>query len=76
MGDLGRVASPFAIGFIAQALVLGAAAVAVAGVGVLGAAVMALLVPETLRRPRERRGPDAHADEPPTPSEAASDSRR
>ena len=52
IGDLGRVASPFAIGFITQAVVLGAAAGTVAGVGALGAVIMAFFVRETLRPAR------------------------
>ena len=51
MGDLGRVASPFAIGFATQALSLAAAAAIVSGAGVLGAGIMVFLVAETLRTP-------------------------
>ncbi len=65
LGDLGRVASPFAIGFITQAVALAAAAGVVAGGGLLGAAIMAFLVRETLRPPSEIATP---AEDVPPPA--------
>ena len=74
MGDLGRVASPFAIGFVTQAATLSAAAFMVGGVGLLGAGIMIVFVRETLRLPvgdpssRDRsrtRDPIPRADDEP-----------
>jgi MFS family permease len=48
--DVGTSAGPFMIAGIAGAATLGVACVATGGVGLAGAAVMAFLAPETLRR--------------------------
>lgn len=57
VGDSGAVAAPVAVGALAGAFTLGAAAVATGGVGLLGAAVMLLLVRETLTRSPARASP-------------------
>ena len=57
VGDRGAVAAPVAVGALAGALTLGTAAVATGGVGLLGAAVMLLLVRETLARSAPRGSP-------------------
>ncbi|MYA54562.1 MAG: MFS transporter [Dehalococcoidia bacterium] len=57
VGDSGAVAAPVAVGALAGALTLGTAAVATGGVGLLGAAVMLLLVRETLTRSPARASP-------------------
>ena len=54
ISDGGGAAGPVAIGGLAQALTLGAAATATAGLGVLGALVLITLVRETLvKQPRQ-----------------------
>jgi len=56
ISDSGRATGPAVIGQIGQAAALTVAGLATAGIGVAGAAVLILLVPETLaRRPRARR---------------------
>ena len=50
IADSGGVAAPALVGALAQAFTLGAAFVACAAIGVLGAGVLAFLVPEGLRR--------------------------
>ena len=62
VSDTGTVAAPAIVGAVAQALGLGAAFLASAGVGVVGACVMAVLVPESLRRIREERASAQPAD--------------
>ena len=57
--DIGTSAGPFLVAAVAGVATLGVASVATGGVGLVGAAVMAFLAPETLRRGR------------PTPSEPA-----
>ncbi|MBS3933262.1 MAG: MFS transporter [Truepera sp.] len=52
IGDGGATGAPLAVGAIADALSLPAAALVMAGVGVAAAAVFAFGVPETLRRER------------------------
>jgi MFS family permease len=52
LGDIGSAGGPVAISAIIGAASLAAAAVATGGFGVLGALVMFLFVPETLRRSR------------------------
>jgi len=52
IGDGGATGAPLAVGAIADALSLPAAALVMAGVGVVAAAVFAFGVPETLRRER------------------------
>lgn len=59
-GSVGGLACPTGIGIVAQALSLSAAGLAVAGVGLLGAAVFAFLVPETLVR---ESAPTAQSDQ-------------
>lgn len=51
IGDVGSAAGPLLVGAVAQLVTLGVAAVATAGLGLLGALAMAGLVGETLRRP-------------------------
>lgn len=53
--DIGTSAGPFLVAGVASVATLGVACVATGGVGLAGAAVMAFLAPETLRR---RRPPD------------------
>lgn len=50
IGDAGAVSAPAAVGALAEVVTLGTAAVATGGVGLAGAAIMAMLVSETLRR--------------------------
>jgi len=50
IGDLGHSAGPFMIGALIELATLGVAATTVAGIGLLGAAVLYGLVDETLRR--------------------------
>ncbi len=50
VGDVGAVAAPAVVGGLAAVLTLGAAAVSTGGIGLLGGAVMFLLVRETLTR--------------------------
>ncbi|MDH3352793.1 MAG: MFS transporter [Gammaproteobacteria bacterium] len=50
VGDLGHSAGPFMIGALIELATLGVAATTVAGIGLLGAAVLYGLVDETLRR--------------------------
>ena len=50
IGDSGATVGPLAVGAVADILVLPAAALVVAGVGVLASLIFALAVPETLRR--------------------------
>ncbi len=50
VGDAGAAVAPAAVGGLAAALTLGASAVVTGGVGLAGAAMMLLLVRETLRR--------------------------
>jgi len=58
ISDGGRATGPAVIGQIGQAVALTAAGLATAGIGAAGAAVLVLLVPETLvRRPRRPRRP-------------------
>ena len=52
VGDVGAVAAPAAVGGLASVLTLGAAAVSTGGIGLIGGAVMLLLVRETLTRSR------------------------
>lgn len=52
IGDVGATGAPLAVGAIADALSLSAAALVMAGVGVAATAVFAFGVPETLRRER------------------------
>ncbi|GAB4330764.1 MAG: MFS transporter [Dehalococcoidia bacterium] len=52
IGDAGAVSAPATVGALAEVLTLGAAAVATGGIGIAGAAVMAVVVTETLRRTR------------------------
>ena len=52
VGDVGAVAAPAVVGGLAAVLTLGAAAVSTGGIGLLGGAVMLLLVRETLTRSR------------------------
>jgi MFS family permease len=54
--DSGGAAGPLAIGGIAEALALGAACYATAGIGVAGAAVMIFLVKETATHTRRKPG--------------------
>mgnify|MGYP006265932493 CR=1 FL=1 len=53
-GDLGATAGPSLVGLVAAAVSLPMAVAAVAGVGLLGTAVMAFVAPETSRIARER----------------------
>lgn len=55
MADMGASAGPMMFGLVAAAATLGVASVATAGLGFLGAAIMAFTVPETLHR--RQRGP-------------------
>ena len=58
IGDGGRAMGPAVIGQIGQAAALTVAGLATAGIGGVAAAVLILLVPETLaRRPRRPRSP-------------------
>ncbi len=50
IGDAGSASSPVVIGSIAEALGLVVAPLGIAGVGLLGASILALLVPETLKK--------------------------
>lgn len=50
IGDLGHAGGPLMIGVLIELATLGVAAIAVAGIGVTGAAVLYWLVDETLRR--------------------------
>ena len=50
IGDGGSAAGPMIVGQVAQLAGLGAAPIAIAGVGVLGAVLLGTLVPETLKR--------------------------
>ena len=52
VGDVGAVAAPAVVGGLASVLTLGAAAVSTGGIGLIGGAVMLLLVRETLTRSR------------------------
>ena len=52
VGDVGAVAAPAVVGGLASALTLGVAAVSTGGIGLIGGAVMLLLVRETLTRSR------------------------
>ncbi len=54
--DLGTAGGPFLVGALAGAVSLGGAAVAAAAAGLVGTAVMGLLVPEPLYRPRSSGG--------------------
>lgn len=51
VGDIGTAGGPFVVGALASVLTLGAASVATGGIGLAGAALFFLTVPETLRRP-------------------------
>ena len=51
--DIGTSAGPFIVAGVAWMTTLGVACVATGGVGLFGAAVMAFLAPETLRRSRD-----------------------
>jgi MFS family permease len=53
VGDVGTASGPLLIGAIAGVATLSAASLAVGGIGLLGLAVMALLVPEPLKRGRD-----------------------
>ena len=50
VGDGGSAAGPLAVGGVAEAADLHTAPLVIAAVGVLGAVLLATLVPETLRR--------------------------
>ena len=50
VGDVGAASAPAAVGGLAAAFTLGAAAVATGGIGAIGAVTMLVLVRETLRR--------------------------
>ena len=85
MGDLGRVASPFTVGFVTQAATLSAAAFMVGGVGLVGAGIMIVFVRETLRPSAElasndrsaAQGPNLEArDEPRSAPNAHADQKR
>jgi MFS family permease len=65
IGDVGTAAGPFVVGAVAQLMTLALASLAMGGVGLAGAAVMAFLAAETLTRSREH--PPARV-EPPAPS--------
>ncbi len=52
VGDVGAVAAPAVVGGLAGVLTLGAAAISTGGIGLLGGAIMLLLVRETLSRSR------------------------
>jgi MFS family permease len=52
IGDGGSAAGPMIVGQVAQVAGLYLAPVVIAGIGLLGAALLGGLVPETLRRPR------------------------
>ncbi len=52
VGDLGTAGGPFVVSGVTAAASLGAACVATAGIGVVGAVVLYALVPEPLRRAR------------------------
>ena len=54
VGDVGTASGPFLVGFVAQTVALGPAALVVAAFGVAGAFVVLRLVPETLTRGRFR----------------------
>lgn len=69
ISDLGQVGGPAFIGLLSGLGSLALAAVASGGVGLAGAAVMALLVPETLRRYRSGFAPPPAA--PPMGTEAS-----
>lgn len=55
--DAGTTGGPFLVGVVAGAMGLAGAAFVVAGVGLVGAVVMGILVPEPLRRRRRRSWP-------------------
>jgi len=55
VSDIGNAAGPLAVSLIVKIASLGAASVVTAGVGFAGAAIMGLLVPETLERGRGQR---------------------
>ena len=55
VSDAGAAAAPLLVGSVAAVLTLGAAAMVTAGAGLAGAAVMVLLVPETLRHDGRHR---------------------
>jgi MFS family permease len=50
VGDIGTAGGPLIIGLLAAVATLGAASAAVAGIGMAGAALLAVFVPEPLRR--------------------------
>jgi MFS family permease len=52
VGDAGGSGAPLVVGAIADLLALPAAAVVIAGAGLIAAAIFVFLVPETLKRPR------------------------
>jgi hypothetical protein len=51
IGDLGGTGAPLAVGGVADLVGLAMSALVMAGVGMGAAAILAFLVPETLRRP-------------------------
>jgi MFS family permease len=51
IADAGGTAGPFVVSLLMGISGLAAASLATGGIGLVGAAIMALLVPETLRRP-------------------------
>ena len=63
ISDAGSAGGPFVVSLVTAAASLGLASICTAGLGLAGAAVMWLFVPETLRR-REARIADGHT--PPT----------
>ncbi|MGC9467712.1 MAG: MFS transporter [Anaerolineae bacterium] len=54
IGDIGGTGGPAAVGFVADALALPAAALTLAGSGLLAALIFGFLLPETLDRQEER----------------------
>ncbi|MEX2372905.1 MAG: MFS transporter, partial [Dehalococcoidia bacterium] len=67
VGDVGTAGGPMVVGALAAVTTLGAASVATGGIGLAGAAILLLLVPEPLRRARSRGGPEQQTPPPPSP---------
>jgi MFS family permease len=62
IGDVGHSGGPLLVGGIADWVALPTAALLMAGAGLLAAAVFALLVPETLRKPHPSASPSPSSD--------------
>lgn len=58
VGDAGNSGVPLILGWVADALALPIASLTIAGAGLLAGAVFTFLVPETLKKPSQRRSVD------------------